>query len=348
MKKESSNNSAYIVSSLYDKILFITAPLIAVAIAVIGYTTDTLLYQETFFGTERTWISFFISFWTFAHLWAVFFRSHLNLTVFRQFKWRFTLVPLCLFLLFSVSIMIQTIAIAIAFYWDVYHTSKQNYGFCRIYDSRIGNVPTIGRRLDSIANHLLYIGPIIGSYSLLDHLKPAIDNLAVHFPKIVFVIFLQVLPKQSILRLCLIIIGVLFFIYYILSYRKMSKEGYKVSRQKVSLLCCTGITSIFAWGFLPPMAAFFVANFYHGLQYFGIVWAKEKTNIRKTFRLNTKKHGSKTALFLFCIILIVLGLFHVVLGSDRIALALFTVVSLMHFWYDGFIWSVRKGLSFSR
>ena len=53
MKKESSNNSAYIVSSLYDKILFITAPLIAVAIAVIGYTTDTLLYQETFFGTEK-------------------------------------------------------------------------------------------------------------------------------------------------------------------------------------------------------------------------------------------------------------------------------------------------------
>ena len=43
MKKESSNNSAYIVSSFYDKILFITAPLIAVAIAVIGYTTDTLL-----------------------------------------------------------------------------------------------------------------------------------------------------------------------------------------------------------------------------------------------------------------------------------------------------------------
>jgi|TARA_B100001146_G_scaffold222567_1_gene235217 hypothetical protein len=96
------------------------------------------------------------------------------------------------------------------------------------------------------------------------------------------------------------------------------------------------------------MAASFVANFYHGLQYFGIVWAKEKTNIRKTFGLNTKNHGSKTALFLFCIILIVLGLFHVILSSLRIALALFTVVSLMHFWYDGFIWSVRKGLSFSR
>ena len=128
----------------------------------------------------------------------------------------------------------------------------------------------------------------------------------------------------------------------------MSRKGYRVSRQKVSLLCCTGITSIFAWGFLPPMAAFFVANFYHGLQYFGIVWAKEKTNIRKTFGLNTKNHGSKTALFLFCIVLIVLGLFHVILSSLRIALALFTVVSLMHFWYDGFIWSVRKGLSFSR
>ena len=87
------------------------------------------------------------------------------------------------------------------------------------------------------------------------------------------------------------------------------------------------------------MAASFVANFYHGLQYFGIVWAKEKTNIRKIFGLNTKNHGSKTALFLFCIILIVLGLFHVVFSDlgGRIALALFTVVSLMHFWYDGFI-----------
>ena len=91
MKKESSNNSAYIVSNLYDKILFITAPLIAVAIAAIGYTTDTLLYQETFFGTERTWISFFIYFWTFAHLWAVFFRSHLDPKPLNRFVFFFTL-----------------------------------------------------------------------------------------------------------------------------------------------------------------------------------------------------------------------------------------------------------------
>ena len=39
---------------------------------------------------------------------------------------------------------------------------------------------------------------------------------------------------------------------------------------------------------LPPLEALFVANFYHALQYFAIVWWAERSNLVALFRLRLK------------------------------------------------------------
>src|SRR4030095_3303186 len=54
--------------------------------------------------------------------------------------------------------------------------------------------------------------------------------------------------------------------------------------------------SVGAWGFLPPVQAFFVSNFFHALQYFGIVWWIEKGNIRRSFGLARLEAGGDLAL----------------------------------------------------
>ena len=209
--------------------------------------------------------------WTYAHLCAVAFRSHLNGEIYTRFRLRFTVVPLVLFLGLYFSDWLLVTGVVLTVLWDVYHTAMQNFGFCRIYDSRHGSFTERGRKLDIMVNQLLYVGPIVGGLSFAQTLDVLgqYSSLGWFAPIELarFLVFIQ--PQLTVL---LLVLGTAFLVYYVYAYWRMSQEGYRVSKQKVALLFSVGITSVWAWGFLPPFHAFFVSNFYHGLQYFGIVW----------------------------------------------------------------------------
>ncbi|MEM6990878.1 MAG: hypothetical protein AAF721_10285, partial [Myxococcota bacterium] len=132
--------------------------------------------------------------------------------------------------------------------------------------------------------------------------------------------------------------------YYLLSYWKMVRAGRAVSWQKVFLFASTGVVSIYAWGFNTWGEAFLIMNFFHGLQYFGIVWASEHRNMRKLFRLEKFKMGRAVTWAIFVSAAFAYGTCVEAFGDGRSNLwwSVTIVVSLMHFWYDGFIWSVRK------
>ncbi len=336
--------SGFMVSPLYDGVLFIGAPLIglAAALAMLG-GLPWVMQPVTMFGSNEAWVSLFIGVWTYAHLCAVVFRSHVNRDIYSRFKYRFTVVPLVLFLCLWFSDWLMVTAVVLAVFWDVYHTAMQNFGFCRIYDARQGSFSEKGRKLDIMVNQLLYVGPIVGGLSLAPTLK-TLDQYADvgwFFPiqAANFLVFLQ--PR---LTLLLVLGGTLFLAYYIFSYWQLSQQGYRVSRQKVTILFSTGITSVWAWGFLPPFYAFFVSNFYHALQYFGIVWAMENQNIRRTVGLSGLSNGTWITFALFLLSLLAAGVAFKLYGTNTIrwGLAFFTVISLMHFWYDSFVWQAHK------
>jgi hypothetical protein len=140
------------------------------------------------------------------------------------------------------------------------------------------------------------------------------------------------------------IAGGAYIVFYVLAYAVLVRGGHKLSRPKVMLLLSTATISILAWGFLPPFQAFFIANFFHALQYFAIVWATEKKSIQRTFALAGRRGGAFVAFVLFCLSIGGMGFAHFAFGVSglRWGIAFFTVVSLMHFWYDGFVWSVRR------
>jgi hypothetical protein len=123
-------------------------------------------------------------------------------------------------------------------------------------------------------------------------------------------------------------------------YRRLARHGYRMPRQKALLLGTTGIVSILTWGFLPPGPAFFIMNFFHAFQYFGIVWWSEKKSIAELFHARDKPVIA--ALWMIGLPL-AYGIWAAVQpGMSTAVLAVTIVVSIMHFWYDGFIWSVRK------
>ena len=91
------------------------------------------------------------------------------------------------------------------------------------------------------------------------------------------------------------------------------------------------------------LTSFFIMNLFHALQYFGIVWWSEKGNMARLFRLQGRRLAQPMTLALFVGLTAAYGLGVQVMDTSLTALwALTLVVSVMHFWYDGFIWSVRR------
>jgi hypothetical protein len=122
--------------------------------------------------------------------------------------------------------------------------------------------------------------------------------------------------------------GTVFVAFYVAYYVQLYRRGYRVPVLKVFLLATTGLCSIYTWGFNTWGEAFFIMNFFHAVQYLGLVWAMEKS------RINGIVYVASVSLY---------GIGAQLLDPDITTLwAITIVVSLMHFWYDGFVWSVRK------
>ena len=137
--------------------------------------------------------------------------------------------------------------------------------------------------------------------------------------------------------------GTVFSGYYLYYYWRLQRQGYQVSMQKVLLYVSTGLCSIYTWGFNTFGEAFFIMNFFHALQYFAIVWWSEKRNIMRMLHLDGRPWGKPIAV---AALVVPAFLYGFVAEAVPVDVAwwwgITIVVSIMHFWYDGFIWSVRK------
>ena len=345
-------SAPFIAGRSYDWLFFVFSPLLALAIAEFVTGWSYAFERTAAFGTENTRIGFFIAVFTSSHLVAVFFRSHANTKIFHQHRWRFTVIPVLAFVAMTQSAWVFVSAFVLAFLWDVYHSAMQNFGLCRIYDAKMGNSGEVGRRLDFWVNHVLYVGPILGGLSLIATFEVFDHFLALGWEQPSH--WLRWIEEQRLaIRWAVVAAGSAFLAYYAYAYWRLAKQGYKISAHKVCLLASVGITSVWAWGFLPPVEAFFVANLFHAAQYFAIVWWLEKKNIRQVFGLGSIPGGQWLTLGAFVGLLAGFGMlmevginsqYNVVAGesSVRWAASAALLCALLHFWYDGFIWSVRR------
>lgn len=332
----------YIVGPLYDWIFFIASPLLGLALAIL--LAGTPFDQNSFlFDYQKSVLDFAIGTFIFAHLVIVIFRSHLNPKIFRLHPARFTLIPILLFLAMVTSNWVLVSCSVLATFWDVYHSGMQTFGLGRIYDSRAGNQPHLGRRLDWILNLFLYAGPIAAGATLMDHVEDFHE-----FSEVGAVFFTSIpaytASKAHYLTWLVIGTGVPFLIFYLYKYWSFWRAGYQVSPQKVILLLLTGLCSIYAWGFNPFGMAFFIMNFFHALQYFAIVWWAEKGSIARIFGCEGRAWAKPVAIMV--LLLVGFGYGVVAESADGDAttwlFAFFLLISLMHFWYDSFIWSVAR------
>lgn len=344
LTKDKSNN--FIVNAWYDSIFFIFSPLWALFLGFGVAQADFLKEEVNAFGYFDSWQGLLLQTFIFAHLFIVFFRSHGNKQIFKRFPYRFTLIPLILYFAMVFNLFTLLFVAVFTTFWDVYHSSMQTFGLGRIYDSKRQNPVDMGRKLDAHFNLLMYAGPIIGGATLFAHI---IDFKVFNYWDSAYNVFFTQLPEHIMvfkepLTYAMICIAIPATIYYIYKYWQFSKQGYIVSWQKVALMVTTGAVSIVAWGFNSFGEAFFIMNFFHALQYFAIIWMAEKKNMANMFELDINtKVGRYGTLSIFLTIGLSAGLLLTVIPSYFDSLwALSLLVSVLHFWYDAFIWSIEK------
>jgi hypothetical protein len=148
-----------------------------------------------------------------------------------------------------------------------------------------------------------------------------------------------VLSYQNPLRVAVLVVGGLSLAAYLAYCARLARSGYHFPRPKLLLYLATAVCSILAWGFGSFGDAFLIMNFFHAWQYFALVWWSEKARIAAFFR-----SGPQVAFALFLLVAFTYGYWRASRPADIVLfLAVANVVSILHFWYDGFIWSVRRG-----
>jgi hypothetical protein len=329
----------YVVGRGYDWAFFLLPPVLSLALGIA--VSDTWLATDAWMiATEAdTAVGFFIGTIIHAHLVAVFFRSHGSPEIRRRYPIRFFVVPVALYALIVASPWIAAATVVVATFWDVWHSGAQTFGFARIYERNHGTPPALGRRLDFWLHQLIYAGPILAGATLPDHVE-SFDSFAK-----VGDAFLASVPAEVSARARWLTHGVLaagsaFLVVYVTVYRRLAQRGYRPPWLKIWLVGSTGFVSIYAWGFNTWGQAFLIMNLFHGVQYLALVWAMEGKRIAARLRVPGRPRLA-LALYLGGVLLYGFGV--QALDADMIALwAITMVVSLMHFWYDAFVWSVRK------
>src|SRR3954449_7207597 len=76
-------------------------------------------------------------------------RAYGDRALYERFRWRFILAPIFL-LVVCVGFYWWDLKgiVLVVFLWGVWHGMMQTYGFCRIYDAKMGSFALMNRRLD--------------------------------------------------------------------------------------------------------------------------------------------------------------------------------------------------------
>ncbi|MEZ4300476.1 MAG: hypothetical protein R3B70_36360 [Polyangiaceae bacterium] len=339
---EGAGRGVYIVSPVYDWVWFLLPPL--VSLVFFGLTAGTAWTDSRFWlgGKRLTPAVLSVSALTSAHLLAVVLRSHGNPKVFGQHRFRFIAVPILVFGAMMMSDWAACVATVVVIFWDTYHSALQTFGLARIYDRNAGNPPALGRWLDLGLNLILYLGPIVGGATMIFHFKGFEVFEAVESEWLSGVPARMQAHHGAIAR-GVLGVGAAYVAVYVAGYFRLARRGYKLCVPKVFLLSTTGLVSVWAWGWNPWGQAFLIMNLFHAVQYLALVWWSEGRRVRTVLRVG--ESGGRKAAFGGVLLSVLLGYgvwAELVPNDDRLRWSIVQTVALMHFYYDGFIWSVRR------
>jgi len=325
----------WILDSWRDLILYVGTPLLLVpafALAQARWSPQDIYLFVAAFGAM-------------GHHLPGMIRAYGDRALFERFKWRFIFAPLFLLAVCTAFFWWDLKGILlIVFFWGVWHGLMQTYGFCRIYDAKTGTFDTLTRRLDFAMCVIWFATAVaLSPYRLSDTLDtyymcggPFIPPTVVHYGQ-QFILFVA------------IAVSVLFLVHFL----RMWIIGHRPNPVKVGLL----ITSITFWWYCNNLVANILVGIalfevFHDVQYLSLVWIYNRNRVEKDsniggfMRFVFRRSGSLIGLYVGLVLAYgSVSYINAHIGMDtvkRILTGVVTASTLLHFYYDGFIWKVRE------
>src|SRR5947208_3013490 len=325
----------WILNSWRDLVLYVGTPLLlipAFALAQAKWSPQDIYLFVAAFGAM-------------GHHLPGMIRAYGDRALFERFKWRFILAPLFL-LAVCVAFFWWDLKgiLLVVFFWGVWHGLMQTYGFCRIYDAKTGTFDSLTRRLDFAMCGIWFATAVaLSPYRLSDTLDtyymcggPFIPPSVVHH-------------GQQLILLAAIAVSVLFLVHFL----RMWIIGHRPNPVKVALL----ITSIAFWWYCNNLVANILVGIalfevFHDVQYLSLVWIYNRNRVEKDsniggfMRFVFRRSGSLIGLYVGLVLAYgSVSYINAHIGMDtvkRILTGVVTASTLLHFYYDGFIWKVRE------
>src|SRR6266581_2186641 len=325
----------WILDSWRDLILYVCTPLLIVpmfALAQARWSAEDIYLFVAAFGAM-------------GHHLPGMIRAYGDRALFQRFRWRFIIAPIFLVVVCTTSFLwdLKNIVL-IAFIWGVWHGMMQTYGFCRIYDAKVGSFAALTRRLDfALCGIWFATAVLLSSQRMTDTLDSYYAAGGPFIPP-----GLLRAAQQGLLALAIAVAGL-----FLANFIRMWIRGKRPSPVKLVLL----ITSISFWWYCNNIVASVLVGIalfevFHDVQYLSLVWIYNRKRVETDssiggfMRFVFRRSGSLIGLYVGLIFAYgALGYFKSSIGIDvvkRILTGVVTASALLHFYYDGFIWKVRE------
>jgi tetratricopeptide (TPR) repeat protein len=220
----------------------------------------------------------------------------------------------------------------------------QTYGFCRIYDAKVGSFAEVTRRLDfALCGIWFATAVLLSPHRMTDTLETYYSAGGPFIPPAVLRA-----GQQGLLALALLISAL-----FLANFIWMWSSGKRPSPVKLVLL----MTSISFWWYCNNIVASVlvgVALFevFHDVQYLSLVWIYNRKRVESDsaiggfMRFVFRRSGALVGVYIGLVLAYGgLSLSKSYVGIDTVKNILTGVVTasaLLHFYYDGFIWKVRE------
>jgi Tfp pilus assembly protein PilF len=325
----------WILDSWRDLVLYVCTPLLIVPI---------FLVAQARWSAQDIYL-FVAAFGAMGHHLPGMIRAYGDRALFQRFKWRFIFAPIFLVVVCAAfSIWDLKGIVLVAFVWGVWHGMMQTYGFCRIYDAKVGSFAQITRRLDfALCGIWFATAVLLSPQRMTDTLETYYSAGGPFIPPAL----LHTL-QQGLLAVAIAVAG-LFLANYVWSWVR----GQRPSPVKLVLL----ITSISFWWYCNNIVASVLVGIalfevFHDVQYLSLVWIYNRKRVESDSSIGGFMHfvfrrsGSLIGLYVGLIFAYgALGYYKSSVGVESVKNVLAGVVTasaLLHFYYDGFIWKVRE------
>ena len=349
----------WVLDPVQDTVLIIAAPLLVLAIALLAFR---MLPAAS--ATSLIIVSHVVL--TVAHHLPTFIRIYGDVELFKRYRWSFVLAPV-IPLAFSAGVLayINYRGLPIEYFlylyimlalWDPWHFLRQHYGFMRIYDRGNEAPKSLASRMDLTLCAVWFVYIMLASGTWLAGTFQDLYASA-NMPVILAIAPDAIAWTTVVMRDIALLVTVAYGIYLAWCWQR----GYFISRAKLALIVATfGVMYLMyapnawmqalapEWTFKVGFAALGIV---HMTQYLAIVWRYNRRigqipgRARPGVFARLHARGGWVVALFYVLVCLAYGEIITTVHDNRLLMSVLLAVgftsTLMHYYFDGFIWKLR-------